>query len=97
MANKKGGRPSLEDRTGEPTRTIKILLTESQIEYASRQRGGIAAFIRYLIDTARIFRDEHPEVYELDEVRAVIGEAEIAHDKSESEIDEKADNKQENR
>ncbi len=97
MVNKKGGRPSLEDRTGESTRTIKILLTESQIEYASKQRGGVAAFVRYLIDTARIFRDEHPEVYALDEVRAVIGEAEIAHDKSESEIDEKSDENQENR
>jgi hypothetical protein len=52
----KGGRPSIEETRGEKTRTVKVIITESQYQYAKTQRGGISGFIRYAIDAMRQYR-----------------------------------------
>ncbi len=58
----KGGRPSLEDTHGEPTRTVKVIITQSQYDFAMRQpEGGISAFIRYAIDVTRYYRENLAE------------------------------------
>ena len=92
MADKKGGRPSLEETHGEPIRTVKVRITESQYQFARHQpEGGISAFIRYAIDAIRYARTEMPS----DTFQHARQEAHRLHDQSE-EIIEKSDNSREN-
>ncbi len=92
MTDKKGGRPSLEEVHGEPIRTVKVRITQTQYDFASHQpEGGISAFIRYAIDAVRYARTEMPS----DTLQHARAEARKLHEHTE-EIIEKTDNNREN-
>lgn len=48
------GPKSLSEKVGEETRMFKFMLTESQYEFISEQDLSAAAYLRYLIEFARM-------------------------------------------
>jgi hypothetical protein len=51
----------LSEQTGEETRQIKVLLTQSQYDYVMSQPEGASSYIRYLIELSKAVRQRSEE------------------------------------
>lgn len=56
---KKRGPKSLEEKYGEKTTMLKVMVTQSQADYLKARSISIAAYMRKLIDNDRVIRERN--------------------------------------